>query len=135
MDVWENEFDYGGLPRPDLDDIASYYNPPQSGFWLALDQDDIIGTIGLKDQGADICHLKRMAVAKDYRQQGVGTQLFNTLKEFARKQGHKTILAGMVPENTTAINFYKKHGFTENDFVPEEIIAVHDSICLKYSIN
>lgn len=135
LNIWENEFDYKNLKRPDIHNITEFYQKDQkSNFWIALLDDKLIGTIALKKGGNDSGYLKRMAIIKNMRRKGIGAKLLNTLMKFAKKNGYKKIYAGLVPENTIAISFYKKNGFVESKFVPKNITAASDSICLRLDL-
>lgn len=135
LNIWEGEFDFRGLERPDIYDIPYYYqSDPDSNFWVALDDESLIGTVGLKKESEDSAYLKRMVVKKEFRKQGLGIKLLETAIKFAKKHNYKTIYAGTVKENPNAIEFYKKHGFIQSDIIPEDITAASDSICLKLSL-
>ncbi len=72
--------------------------------WLALIDDSPIGTVRMRAGG----HIGRMAVLKEYRQWGVGTQLLSAVVAAARAQGlHEVHLHAQVQ----AIDFYARHGF------------------------
>lgn len=135
LNIWENEFDFKGLERPDIYDIAKYYqSESSSNFWIAVKDNTLIGTVGLKKESNNLAYLKRMVVKKEFRKQGIGIKLLETAIEFAKEHNYKTIFAGTVKENPEAISFYKNHGFIESDIVPENITAASDSICLKLDL-
>lgn len=72
--------------------------------WLALIDDSPIGTVRLRAGG----HIGRMAVLKEYRQWGIGTQLLSAAVTAARAQGlHEVHLHAQLH----AIDFYARHGF------------------------
>jgi len=135
LNIWENEFDFKGLERPDIYDIPNYYQgDPDSNFWIAIKDSKLIGTVGLKKKSNDLAYLKRMVVKKEFRKQGLGVRLLEVAIKFAKEHNIKTVYAGTVKENPNAINFYKNYGFIENDVIPEDITAANDSICLKLSL-
>ena len=81
-----------------LDDAASHV--------IALDSHaQVIGTVRLLDDG----HIGRMAVLPQWRHQGVGSAMLNALLELAR-QKHLTRV--FLHAQTTAIEFYQRHGFS-----------------------
>lgn len=57
--------------------------------------------------------LKELYVREDYRKLGVGSKLFLTLCNLARKQGCKQLLWTVVPWNENAKKFYRRHGGSE----------------------
>ncbi|MCK9186134.1 GNAT family N-acetyltransferase [Candidatus Gracilibacteria bacterium] len=132
LDIWENEFDYKDVERPDIYNIPKFYQKNKdSNFWLALSDNKLVGTIGIIKKSDGSAHLKRMAVKKELRKQGLGEKLLQTVLEFSKKHKIKTIYIGTVPENTEAIKFYKNHGFKKNSFVPEGLVVSDNPICMK----
>ncbi|MBU0731611.1 GNAT family N-acetyltransferase [Patescibacteria group bacterium] len=135
LNIWEKEFDYKGVARPDIYNIPGFYqNDKDSNFWLALSDNELIGTIGLIKKSDNSAFLKRMAIKKEFRKQGLGEKLLQTVIQFADEHDIKTIYVGTVPENTEALKFYKSHGFKENNFVPEGIVVSDNPICLKLNL-
>ncbi|MFC1616106.1 GNAT family N-acetyltransferase [Patescibacteria group bacterium] len=135
LNIWENEFNFKGLDRPDIYNISEIYQKNKdSNFWIALCNNELIGTAGLLKKSNNLALIKRMVVKIEYRKQGLGEKLFQTVLKFAKKHNFKTICAGTVEENPNAIKFYKNHGFKQNDVIPEDITAANDSICLKLNL-
>ncbi len=54
-------------------------------------------------------HIGRMAVLKNYRQQGIGSAILLALLEVAEKNNLSCVY---LHAQTTAIGFYQKHGFS-----------------------
>lgn len=54
----------------------------------------------------NVISIDKIGVKSEYRNRGIGAKLIATIK----KLGHD-IKLDVVAENTTAINFYEKHGF------------------------
>lgn len=61
-------------------------------------------------------HIGRMAVLAEYRKQGVGSQLLETLHQIARMQGIDHVF---LHAQTSAVDFYRKHGYqiTSDEFM------------------
>ncbi|HDS11694.1 MAG TPA: N-acetyltransferase [Candidatus Wirthbacteria bacterium] len=76
---------------PDLFAIEDYYQKTGGNFWIALDKDQVIGTIALINIGQNRGLLKRMYVQKEYRGKGVAQELLQTLLEFAQKNSFGVI--------------------------------------------
>ena len=53
-------------------------------------------------------HIGRMAVLKDWRGQGIGAALLQTLMELARERGHTR---ARLNAQASAIGFYRRYGF------------------------
>lgn len=135
LDVYENELSFKGYDRPDIHDISKYYqNDEDSDFWLGISENELIGTVGLMKKTDELAYIKRLIVKEDYRKQGLGEKLLQKALQFAKDRGFKTIYAGTVKENQTAIQFYEKHGFKRSDDVPGDITAADNSVCLKLDL-
>lgn len=139
LDIWEKEFGFTGLERPDIHDISNYYqNDKKSNFWVAVEDpagagvegSEVIGTIALKAMSDSEGELKRLAIKKGHRRKGIGKKLLATLLEFAKENNYKKIYAGMVKENVVAINFYKKFGFVESGTLPDFAKQFGETLCM-----
>lgn len=58
-------------------------------------------------------YINSLAVHSNYRQQGIGTQLINEVKNQAKKQNISLLSLTVWSDNMTAIEFYKRQGFQE----------------------
>lgn len=101
--------------QPDLQDIPGFYQSGGGNFWLALDGDAVVGTIGLRAIGEGRGALRKMFVAASHRggQQGVAAQLLTTLLDWSARQGQSEILLGTTDKFLAAHKFYRRHGFEE----------------------
>ena len=76
----------------------------QAQHWLALADGSPIGTVRMRAGG----HIGRMAVLKEYRQWGVGSQLLDAAVAAARAQGLPDV---HLHAQVQALDFYARHGF------------------------
>lgn len=99
--------------QPDLLDIDGYYNKPGGGFWGALQNDELIGTIGLINVGHNAGVIRKMFVKKEFRgkELGIAQQLLATLIDHSRKKGIIHLYLGTVDKMKAAHRFYEKNGF------------------------
>ena len=72
LPIQQREF---GIPvteadQPDLADIAAFYQSGTGGFWVARADDEVVGTVGLKDIGSGQTALRKMFVAAPFRRVG-----------------------------------------------------------------
>ena len=67
---------------------------------------------------ADEADIARVAVLKESRKQGVGSELMKELKKVGQEQELKKLLLDVRRSNTAARAFYKKLGFTEDGVRP-----------------
>lgn len=64
-----------------------------------------------------VCFIDCFAVAEGARRKGVGSLLFEAVKDFCREQGCNTIQLGVDAENGGAIKFYEKMGLSPRTFI------------------
>ena len=66
-------------------------------------------------QRDDVAELRLMRVAEDMWGQGIGTQLAETVIDWCRLNGIRTLLLNTTTPQKPAIGLYKKLGFYEMD--------------------
>jgi ribosomal protein S18 acetylase RimI-like enzyme len=102
--------------------LSSELNDPNSLFYLASFQDEIIGYLKLnfgtaqteiKDNKA--LEIERIYVAKAFHGQKFGQLLYNKAIEVAKEKKVNYIWLGVWEENHRAIRFYTKYGFKAFD--------------------
>lgn len=69
-----------------------------------------IGYIGLSKK-QEYLFLSKFYIKKDYRNKGIGTKVFEFIKDFANKNSYKKIQLTVNKNNTNTIKAYKKWGF------------------------
>lgn len=95
----------------DLLNINDYYIKNGGIFYLALCNDQVIGTIGLENSG-DIGIVKRFYVAKRFQRLGVGNKLHKKIEKFAQEKTDIKKLVLVCNEILKdAHRFYRKHGY------------------------
>ncbi len=101
--------------QPDLHDIPGFYARGSGGFWVALDDGVVVGTIALLDIGHCQAALRKMFVAGSHRgaEHGVARRLLATLLARSRDQGVREIYLGTTADFRAAHRFYEKNGFVE----------------------
>lgn len=117
LDIQQNEFT---VPitlkeQPDLLTISNFYQQGKGNFWLAVNNDTVVGTIALLDIGNNQAALRKMFVHRDYRGKdiGIGQQLLNTLLDWAKTQAITAVYLGTTDIYKAAHRFYEKNGFIE----------------------
>lgn len=58
-------------------------------------------------------YVSRMIVKKEYRGQGIGSEILTFLIEKAKEMGFDEMTIGVDKDNTAALHLYRKFGFTE----------------------
>ena len=97
--------------QPDLKNIAEAYQKDGGEFWLALEGERVIGTIGLMRKEKDCTILKKFFVAADRRSQKVGLALYRELLAKAGSLGIRHIILDTPSVAEASHRFYEKSGF------------------------
>lgn len=103
--------------QPDLFTIEEYYQQGNGNFWVALYDENVVGTISLLDIGNNQVALRKMFVNKKYRGETYQTAslLLNTAIKWAKERPIKAIYLGTTPQFLAAHRFYEKNGFISID--------------------
>ena len=94
----------------DLNKIKEIYSG-KGRFWIALDNNNVIGTVAIRDMGNHAAKLNRMFVLVEYHGSGVGQKLFDHAINFAKKQGFTKIVLNTHELMHRAHGFYEKNNF------------------------
>lgn len=101
--------------QPDLLHIKEHYLDNGGGFWVAKDNELVVGTIALQRGEDDVYILKKFFVYEPYQGEPhhLGRQLYRQALDFAKEHGAKAIILD-TPQNTIrAHRFYEKAGFKQ----------------------
>lgn len=100
--------------QPDLLRIQEEYIETGGNFWIALADNQVVGTIALVKLENGNGAIKKMFSAPAFRgEKQLGKQLLDTLIAYCKVQGYKALYLGTVNVLVAAQKFYKKHGFVE----------------------
>lgn len=100
----------------DLANIEEHYmkKGPFRHMWVATLNNEIVGTIAMeqKKENPNKVELRRMSVSQKVQRMGIATKLLNCLEKYCEEQKvFDAIELSTSSLNTSAIVFYKKHGF------------------------
>lgn len=112
--------------QPELLNINQEYFTNGGYFWIASENNKLVGTIGLMNYGNDIGILKKFFVNEQYRGKpyNLGRKLFAELLDFAYEHKFKELVLD-TPKNTErAHKFYEKAGF--NKVIQEDLSIKYD---------
>jgi RimJ/RimL family protein N-acetyltransferase len=90
--------------------------------WVALREEEIIGHIDLRSRPEPAARhrcLLGMGVQRAARRSGLGTQLVETARAWARTQGLEWIDLEVLSGNTPARRLYRKCGFVQTGEIPD----------------
>jgi N-acetylglutamate synthase-like GNAT family acetyltransferase len=98
--------------QPDLQQIPSYYQRANGGFWIAVSDGAVVGTVALLDIGGRAVALRKMFVHADYRgHRGVARQLLDRALAHVAARDIDALYLGTTEQFKAAHRFYEKHGF------------------------
>ncbi|MFT3936115.1 MAG: GNAT family N-acetyltransferase [Chitinophagaceae bacterium] len=116
LPIQQKEF---GVPvtiadQPDLLDVENFYCKDAGNFWVAIDNNEVVGSIALIDIGNKQSALRKMFVRKDYRgkETGLGQKLLDHVIEWCHQKDIQEIYLGTFNKLEAAQRFYVKNGFT-----------------------
>ena len=119
LNIQQNEFNVPVTikDQPDLLNIENFYCVKNGNFWVALEDDEVIGTIALIDIDNNQSCLRKMFVHKDFRgkEKGVGQLLLDALIDWCKEKNIKEVYLGTIDTMIAAHKFYIRNGFVEID--------------------
>ena len=119
-------------------DLSNWY------FFAAYDEDKMIGgaTLATKtnnchmlEKREDLALLWDLRISDEYKHQGIGTKLFNIVKEFATKKGFKELKVECQNTNPSAVNFYHKQGMHLDSINEHAYIDYPDEVQLLWYLD
>lgn len=84
-------------------------------YWVALNNEEVIGTVGLLVLAKNRAVLKKMMLTKEYRGQnlGISKMLLNTAIDCCKSNGITDLYLGTMSQFEAAKSFYFKNGFIQ----------------------
>ena len=98
------------------------YGQNGGNFWIAIENEEVIGTISLQNLSKGEGLLKAMYVHQEYRNKKIASKLMKILLDFAEENGYKKIKLDTYKEFKTAIRFYEKTGFVRKEEIDNKYI-------------
>jgi N-acetylglutamate synthase-like GNAT family acetyltransferase len=119
LDIQQKEFNVPitRADQPDLSDVANFYQTGNGNFWLALYDNQVVGTISLVDIGNRQGALRKMFVKAAFRGSNYNTAklLLEQLFTWAKEHNFQEIYLGTTEKFLAAHRFYEKNMFTRID--------------------
>lgn len=98
----------------DLDAISEVYTG-KGKFWVALEEEKVIGTIAVQESSPEKAHLKRLFVLKQNRGKGIGKKLLQQALDHCRAKHFKEITLITSSYAQTAQIFFRNFGFEKTN--------------------
>ncbi|TSK42169.1 Zinc transporter ZIP8 [Bagarius yarrelli] len=113
--------------QKDLNSIReTYLKAPNSCFWVAECQGQVVGTVAClpAEKNKGCLELKRLSVKHSHRRKGIAKALCRTLADFAQQRGFPAVVLYTSVVQTEAHKLYENMGFKKvREFVVPEFIA------------
>lgn len=94
--------------------LPGKYAAPAGRLLLAIQDDKAAGCIALRPLENKACEMKRLYVRPQFRGQGLGRQLVQTVIDAARETGYECVRLDTIPgKMDQAVTLYKSIGFKE----------------------
>ncbi|MCI1274377.1 MAG: GNAT family N-acetyltransferase [Clostridiaceae bacterium] len=97
--------------QPDLLNIPFFYEKNGGEFWIAINNEDVIGTFAFMNYGNGNAVLKKFFVRADWRGKKVGLKLYKTVINFLQENNYKQALLDTPSVAKSSHRFYEKAGF------------------------
>ncbi len=101
--------------QPDLSDIPNVYQTRGGNFWIAIYEQQIVGTIALIDIGNQQGALRKMFVKAEYRgkEHNIAKLLLLQLISWTSEHNIREIYLGTTEKFVAAHHFYEKNKFIQ----------------------
>src|SRR5438552_13504769 len=100
----------------ELGELLARLDPKRDGFWIAAEDDEIVGGIAIDGSCApDAARLRFFIVDDSLRGKGFGDQLMRTALDFCRRAGHQHVFRSTFAGLAAARKLYERHGFALTD--------------------
>lgn len=101
--------------QPDLKNITEFYQQNNGNFWVALYDNNVVGTVAIKNLGNGNAVIRKMFVKRELRGKdiGVSLSLLMNLFEWSKEKNFYKLYLGTTPQFLAAHRFYEKNGFIE----------------------
>jgi len=109
----------------ELGELLARLDPNRDGFWIAAEDDEIVGGIaidGTHTPGA--ARLRFFIVDGVHRGAGLGERLMRTALDFCRSTGHKRVFLTTFAGLDAARKLYERHGFVLTEERPDRTWGV-----------
>jgi putative acetyltransferase len=95
----------------EIDRLADYYSERNGGFWVAIDDERLIGMFGLEPLADGAMELRRMYVDPDVRRRGVGRRMLDFAEQECRRSNRPRMNLSTSELQREALALYRNAGY------------------------
>lgn len=103
---------------------------PGGHIFVALQDDQVIGTCALLPHGTDAFELAKLTVARAARGHALGRRLVEAALAFTREQGRHRVMLLSNTRMVTAVRLYEALGFRHRS-LPADVKYAHADVCME----
>jgi putative acetyltransferase len=108
--------EYGWIYDPptevaDLFDFDAHYAAPRGAFWVVVEGDRVVGSVGVDHKGGDVAELHRLYLDPDQRGRGLGETLVGLVLDWCRTQSIARLKLWSDTRFEHAHRLYERLGF------------------------
>lgn len=92
-------------------DIEKYF----VAFWCMFDNDEIVGTVAVKELDKKKCELKSLYLLENYHGKGLGQSLLRKAVVFGEESGYEKMYLDSLSTSKRALALYRKAGFVTTE--------------------
>ncbi len=122
---WRFGHYFEGKVASELGELLARLDPTRDGFWIAAEDDEIIGGIAIDgSRTPEAAQLRFFIVDDAHRGAGLGERLMRTALDFCRDAGHRRVFLTTFAGLHAARELYERHGFTLTEERPHRTWGV-----------
>ena len=100
--------------------------------WLAKAGEEIVGTVGILNEGHGIFELIKMCVAESWRGKGISKLLMETCLQKVKELGGEKLFLFSNHQLQTALKLYEKYGFKNVEVTDSPFVTADVKMELKF---
>ena len=97
----------------EMAEFPAHYTRPDGRVFVAVEQGEAVGVVGVRMFSRRVCELKRMYVRPEFRGKGVGRMLAERAIREAREIGYDRMRLDTLSRLKEAVSLYSSLGFKE----------------------
>jgi len=105
----------------EIERICDYYSERKGGFWIAAEDERLVGMFGLEPSGEGAMELRRMYVDPDCRRRGIARAMLDFAEQECRRRNRPKMNLSTSELQKEALALYRNAGYEQ---VREEVAVV-----------